>query len=165
MTISVREVDLSDDRLARELLAVQVAAYAIEAEILDYPQLPPLFETIDDLRASGERFLAAFAGDELVGATSVAVTDEALDVCRMVVSPAHMRQGIASRLLEAVEAMREGRASITVSTGEANIPAIRLYERHGFEIVTRRTLPDALRIVGLEKRWGQGPDRVSRRPA
>jgi ribosomal protein S18 acetylase RimI-like enzyme len=151
--ITVREVDLSDDRVARDLLAVQVAAYAIEAAILDYPQLPPLFETIADLRASGERFLAAFAGGELVGATSVAVSDAALDICRMVVSPAHMRRGIASRLLSAVEPMRDGRASITVSTGAANLPAIRLYERHGFEIVKRHTLPDGLKLVGLEKRF------------
>jgi ribosomal protein S18 acetylase RimI-like enzyme len=151
--ITVSEVDLSDDRLAHDLLSVQVAAYAIEAAILDYPRLPPLFETIADLRASGERFLAAFAGGELVGATSVTVSDGSLDICRMVVSPAHMRRGIASRLLTFVEQLRDGRSSITVSTGEANIPAIRLYERHGFEIVTRHTLPDGLRLVGLEKRF------------
>lgn len=160
MSVEVREVDLADDALARALLAVQVAAYAIEAEILDYPQLPPLFETIDDLRSSGERFLVAFDGGELVGATSVAVTEEALDICRMVVSPTHMRRGIATRLLEAVEAMRDGRGSITVSTGEANLPAIRLYERAGFAIVTRRALPDGLRLVGLAKRFP-----LSRRPA
>lgn len=152
MSIIVREVDLSDDRLARELLAVQVAAYAIEAELIDYPQLPPLFETIDALRQSGERFLAAFDGEELVGATSFAESDDVLDIGRMVVSPAHMRRGIASRLLAAVEALRDGRESVTVSTGEANVPAIRLYERHGFEIETRRTLPDGLRLVGLRKR-------------
>jgi len=151
--ISVAEVNLSDDRLARELLAVQIAAYAIEAVILEYPRLPPLFETVDDLRASGERFLAAFDAGELVGATSFAVSDDALDICRMVVSPPHMRRGIASRLLSSVEEMRDGHALITVSTGEANIPAIRLYERHGFTIVKRHTLPDGLKLVGLEKRF------------
>ncbi|MFA6958912.1 MAG: GNAT family N-acetyltransferase [Thermoanaerobaculia bacterium] len=151
--ISVREVDLSDGRVARELLAVQVAAYAIEAELLEYPQLPPLFETVADLRASGERFLAAFEGHELVGATSVAVSDDVLDICRMVVSPAHMRRGIASRLLSSVEELRDGHARITVSTGEANIPAIRLYEKHGFAVVQRRALPDGLKLVGLEKRF------------
>lgn len=153
MSISVREVGLGDARLARELLAVQVAAYAIEAELIEYPQLPPLFESIDDLRSSGELFLAAFEGDTIVGATSVAVVADALDICRMVVSPSHMRRGIASRLLEAVESMRGERSRLTVSTGEANIPAIRLYERYGFEIVRRRTLPDGLKLVGLEKRF------------
>lgn len=153
MSVSIGEVDLSDDELARELLAVQVAAYAIEAELLAYPQLPPLFESIDDLRQSGERFLAARGDGRIVGATSIATSGAALDICRMVVRPSHMRRGIASRLLAAVESMRDGRVAITVSTGEDNIPAIRLYERNGFEIVKRRTLPDGLRLVGLEKRF------------
>lgn len=153
MTFWVGEGDLANDELARELLAVQVAAYAVEAELLEYPQLPPLFETIDDLRCSGERFIVAKSEGRIVGATSIASSDSVLDICRMVVSPSHLRQGIASRLLAAVESLREGGASITVSTGEDNIPAIRLYERHGFVIVTRRTLPDGLRLVGLEKRF------------
>lgn len=153
MTLWIGEVELADDDFARELLAVQVAAYAIEAELLAYPQLPPLFETIDDLRCSGERFIVAKSDGRIVGATSIASSDSVLDICRMVVSPSHMRQGIASRLLAAVESLRDGRAAITVSTGEANIPAIRLYERHGFAIVMRRTLPDGLRLVGLEKRF------------
>lgn len=153
MTIRVGEADLSSDVEARELLAVQVAAYAIEAELLAYPQLPPLFETVDDLRASGERFILAKIAGEIVGATSVASSDTALEICRMVVKPSHMRRGIASRLIEAVELSREDRGSITVSTGEDNVPAIRLYERHGFRIVSRRTLDDGLRLVGLEKRF------------
>lgn len=153
MTLWIGEVELANDDFARELLAVQVAAYAIEAELLAYPQLPPLFETVDDLRDSGERFIVAKSEGRVVGATSIASSGSALDICRMVVSPSHLRQGIASRLLAAVESLRDGRAAITVSTGEDNIPAIRLYERHGFAIVTRRTLPDGLRLVGLEKRF------------
>ncbi|MGK2860128.1 MAG: GNAT family N-acetyltransferase [Thermoanaerobaculia bacterium] len=153
MTIRVDEIDLSSDDETRELLAVQVAAYAIEAELLAYPQLPPLFESVDDLRVSGERFIVAKIDGEIVGATSIASSDTALDICRMVVKPSHMRRGVASRLIEAVELLREDRDSITVSTGEDNVPAIRLYERHGFEIVKRRTLEDGLRLVGLEKRF------------
>ncbi len=154
MKLRVGEVDLCDDDLVRRILAVQVAAYAIEAELLDYPQLPPRFETVDDLRSSGERFIAASIGDEIVGATSIAASESALDICRMVVSPSHMRRGIASRLLTAVETFLGRRSTITVSTGDANVSAIRLYERHGFRIVTRRTLPDGLRLVGLEKQFG-----------
>lgn len=152
----VDEADLADDALAKRLLAIQIAAYTLEAEWLKYPGLPPLFETVDDLRASGERFLAARIDEEIVGAASFATHATSLEICRLVVSPPYMRRGIAGRLLAAVEEFRRDRPTITVSTGEDNLPAIRLYLRNGYSIVGHSTLPDGLRLVGLAKRFVPG---------
>ena len=58
-------LDLADAALAARVLAVQHAAYAIEAELIGYPDLPPLHETLEGLQASAEEIWLCAEGDEL----------------------------------------------------------------------------------------------------
>ncbi|WP_422734286.1 GNAT family N-acetyltransferase [Micromonospora sp. WMMD558] len=53
----------ADEALARSVLAVQHAAYAVEAALIGDDRIPPLHETVTDLRAAPLRWLAAFAAD------------------------------------------------------------------------------------------------------
>ena len=57
-----RRADLADAALAARVLAVQHAAYAIEAELIGYPDLPPLHETLAALQATEEELLAVRGG-------------------------------------------------------------------------------------------------------
>jgi ribosomal protein S18 acetylase RimI-like enzyme len=68
-----------------------------------------------------------------------------------VVSPTHFRRGIAARLLEAVETIKPGIRQVTVSTAEKNLPAVTLYEKHGYRVTQRTVLDDGLVLVQLQK--------------
>ncbi len=63
-------VDHSELSIARQLHAVQMMAYAQEAKLLGTIYFPPLERTAEGVRAARESFLAAFIGNELVGAAS-----------------------------------------------------------------------------------------------
>ncbi|WP_433515945.1 GNAT family N-acetyltransferase [Nonomuraea sp. CA-143628] len=115
------------------LLAVQHAAYAVEAKIIEDDRIPPLSETLDELRARPLRWVGAFDEDELlVGAVAWSETVDEVDIDRLVVDPAAHRRGVGRALVEEVMS-RAGSRRIVVSTGRANAPARKLYERLGFE--------------------------------
>ncbi len=150
--LEVLLVDVSDESAAREVLAVQRAAYAVEAELIGFPELPMLHETLDELRASDETFLGAYEDGRLVGVVSWDVLEDGtVDVFRLVVDPAAHRRGVASLLLESLAAWRPTDRTI-VSTGSANAPALALYARYGFVPVGEREVAPGVRLTDLERR-------------
>jgi GNAT superfamily N-acetyltransferase len=135
--VRIEPVDpATDEALARELLAVQAAAYAVEAELLGDDRIPPLREDLAGLRGAGLSWLAALDPDgRLAGAVAWSEAgDEGgglIDVERLVVGPAVHRRGVGTALVRAVLDRAGGRPAV-VATGRANAPARALYERLGF---------------------------------
>jgi len=148
---SITVLDHCSAAIAAQMLAIQLAAYRVESELIDYPNLPPLFEEVADLQMSSECFLGCWLGEQLVGVISFDCQHKVVEICRLVVDPTFARRGIGRQLLRAVEEYAVGWRVITVSTAERNLPALNLYEKHGYRIQQRRQLTDGLRLVGLEK--------------
>ena len=69
-----RRADLADAALAARVLAVQHAAYAIEAELIGYPDLPPLHETLEGLQATRRGAVAVRGGRRAGRASSASST-------------------------------------------------------------------------------------------
>jgi ribosomal protein S18 acetylase RimI-like enzyme len=113
------------------VLAVQHAAYAIEAELIGYPDLPPLHETLEGLQASAEEIWLCSEGDELVGVVGLERGEDEMVIARLFVAPACFRQGVGSALVGHALAQAGGRP-VRVGTGARNAPALALYERFGF---------------------------------
>jgi ribosomal protein S18 acetylase RimI-like enzyme len=133
--------------VARAIHGVQMLAYAQEAALLGVDCLPPLKLTVEQLQSSDEHFHAAHLSSALVGAVGVIDKPDAsmTIINSLVVHPAHQRAGIATRLLLHVLAATNA-ASIRVSTGAGNEPALALYRKHGFVEY---------------KRWFVGPERLA----
>ncbi|MFE0589651.1 GNAT family N-acetyltransferase [Micromonospora echinospora] len=162
--MDIRELTpAGDGAVARALLRIQRAAYAVEAALIGDDRIPTLHETLDDLRAAPLRWLGAVTtgagsavgpteaassrapepADRLVGA--VAWTEDAttLDIDRLVVDPVAHRRGVGRMLVGAVLS-RAGDRTVVVATGRANRPARALYESSGFT-----ALGDAEPVPGL----------------
>ena len=79
------------------LLALQQAAYRVEAQLLGVEDLPPLRDTAADLLASGETFLADTATDgSLAGVLGYKAQQGEVEICRLMVAPSSFRRGIAT---------------------------------------------------------------------
>jgi ribosomal protein S18 acetylase RimI-like enzyme len=131
----IRKIDLENQTLVKELFSLQRLSYLIEAKLIDFYDIPPLKERIEELIECGEDFLGYFEEDELAGAVSYTIKGEELTICRMVVHPNHFRKGIAQKLLNAVEELEPAVPLIAVSTGKDNFPAIKLYQKNGYQLV------------------------------
>ena len=128
----VRRVAPSTDHdLARTLLGIQHAAYALEATLIDDDRIPALHEDVDDLVSARLLWLAAFIDQRVVGAVGWSEDDDELDIDRLIVAPAMHRRGVASALIREVQRLA-GTRRISVSTGRGNHPAEKMYEQLGF---------------------------------
>ncbi|WP_170223684.1 GNAT family N-acetyltransferase [Nonomuraea turkmeniaca] len=128
----ITAISPTDESLGAELLALQKAAYAVEAAIIKDDRIPPLHESLAGLRAQPLRWLGAVDEDgRLAGAVAWEETDDEVDVNRLIVHPSALRRGIGRALVKEV-LVRAGTRRVVVSTGRDNAPARRLYEGLGF---------------------------------
>ncbi|OLS36854.1 GNAT family N-acetyltransferase [Bacillus sp. MRMR6] len=147
----IRKIDLENQTLIQELFSLQRLAYLIEAKLINFYDIPPLKESIEELIECGETFLGYFEDDELAGAVSFTKKREELTICRMVVHPNHFRKGIAHKLLTAVEEMEPAVPIIRVSTGKDNFPAKKLYQKNDYQLETEIEVAPGLYISSLKK--------------
>ena len=111
--------------------------------------------------------LAAFDGARRVGGAVVIIDDPTIDLLRdcrgcallwdLRVAPGERRRGIGSALLLAAEdvARRRGARAFRVETQQVNVPACRLYQRHGFRLDRASAgvyaeLPDEVQLLWLK---------------
>lgn len=121
----------SDPYFAVLLLGLQRSSYALEAEIIGDDRIPPLREDECGLTAWRGHWMTAWEGTDLVGAIAWSERPDHIDIEKVMVSPNVTRRGIATALLERVLDRAGGRA-VAVATGRDNLPAVRLYAKHGF---------------------------------
>jgi GNAT superfamily N-acetyltransferase len=121
---------------AGELLTLQRAAYVGEAMLYDQ-FLPPLFETLDEIRAvlgGDTTVLGIRDGHRLIGTVRIKPDGE---IGRLAVAPDRQHEGLGTTLLQA--AIDHG--GTWLFTGDRSASNLRLYRRHGFEETHREPAP------------------------
>ncbi|MCO1595864.1 GNAT family N-acetyltransferase [Micromonospora sp. RHAY321] len=140
---------------AGEIFTVQRAAYLTEAQHYTDPFLPPLTETLQEVRAAltGPTIvLVARLGHRLVGSVRAHLDGDTAHVGRLSVAPDLQGRGVGGRLLTAIEAACAGRvARFTLFTGADSARNLRLYQRHGYRIVSHRPDANGIQLAVLEK--------------
>lgn len=141
MNNPIRPIDLTHTGDMLNLLSLQMAAYIREAEMIGLSDIPPLLESPDSIRGSGERFYGYYIDDAegryLAGAVSVqsgtASSSKLWAIRRLMVQPDRFRQGIGTALVRHVleSAALEG-ASVSVRCVSTNHAALALYRSLSF---------------------------------
>ena len=95
------------------------------------------------LAGDGERGAGGRTGGHIVGAVRTTPQENDLYINQIAVDPSQQGSGIGSWLLQRIDevARARGLRGLSLETAEMAVANIRLYERHGFEIV-RRGPPD-----------------------
>ncbi len=139
---------------AGELWTLQQAAYLVEGRRHDTFDIPPLVESLAEVRTSlsdGVVLVARRAG-RLVGS----VRGEAREggdwyVGRLMVAPDLQGEGLGSTLLDRIETLApDGTRRVVLVTGVLSEANVRFYRRRGYRVVGRRTHP-AVDVLDLEK--------------
>lgn len=136
-----------------ELLTLQRAAYASEAQVYDDPHLPALVQTFDELvtELASSTALKAVLGHRIIGAVRAGVgAGGVLHVGRLVVAPDQQGRGVGTALLDAVErAAPPGVRTAALFTGDRSTANLGLYARAGYVEHHRAPLPGSTSGVVL----------------
>jgi GNAT superfamily N-acetyltransferase len=132
---------------AGEVLTVQRAAFVAEARLYGTTEIPPLAETLDQLRHElvTTTTIGAWLGSRLVGAARLTLDGTIGWISRVAVAPDQQGQGIGSGLLDALEAAASPEVRrFQLAAGARSSDNLAMYERRGYREVSRRT--DAARV-------------------
>ncbi|TDD61769.1 GNAT family N-acetyltransferase [Kribbella antibiotica] len=146
----ITALDLTDRALAERLLAIQHAAYAVEAELIGFDGIPPLQEDLAGLMASTEHWLGRYDGQTLVGAVAYELEPGVVEISRLIVDPVHARRGHGRALLDHLDKL-EPRPVSRVSTGSLNAPAMNLYASRGYRVRSRLEVAPGVEITQFER--------------
>ena len=137
---------VSDDD-AGELLTLRRAAFVTEAQLIGDVTIPPLTQTLEELRADLARddvvTLGAWAGHRLVASIRVLVEGTKATLGRFAVAPDLQGRGIGTRLLnEIVTHLPEGTQEVWIFTSRDSLQNIAMYQKRGYEYQHDRTAGD-----------------------
>ncbi|MDO5499699.1 MAG: GNAT family N-acetyltransferase [Propionibacteriaceae bacterium] len=122
---------------AGEILTLQRAAYVTEAILHENVSLPPLVQTLAELRAEladpDVVPLGIRQDGRLVGSVRVRVRGPVAELGRLIVAPDWQGRGLGTRLLRSVDEVLPSTVDrVELFTGERSAANLRLYEREGF---------------------------------
>lgn len=147
---------------AGEILTLQRAAYVSEAQLYGDPYIPPLIESLEQVRKviEGAVVLKALDSGRVIGAVRGQVSGTTCLVGRLVVAPDRQGRGIGTALLTALhEAVPEAEA-FDLFTGHLSGVNLKLYRRLGYRETSRERMDDHLTLIHLRMR----PDRSLPQP-
>lgn len=138
---------------AAAILDLQRLAYATEAAIYDDFTIPPLIETIGELRAQfGRRcFLKTVVGDRIVGSVRAFQNEATCHVERLIVHSDCRRRGIGAALLTRIESLFPTAHRFELFTGHRSTGNIRLYGRLGYRAFRHERISDKVSLIFMEK--------------
>jgi GNAT superfamily N-acetyltransferase len=149
--VRIGRADVSD---AGEILTLQRAAYVSEAQLHGDPFLPPLVESVDQVRKTiaDSLVLKATIGTRIAGSVRGRINDRTCLVGRLAVAPDLQGRGIGRALMGALEDEAAGLADASVLfTGHLSESNLRLYRWLGYGETHRERVADHLMLVHMRK--------------
>ena len=137
----------------REIIAIQRQAYTREARLYDDFQIPPLIETLEDLKKkfANYTFLKATTDGKIIGTVRVQQEGNTCHIGRLAVHPDFQNQGVATKLLMEVERSFPTCGRFELFTGDRSVRSIRLYEKLGYKRFKTKRPANNVNLVFLEK--------------
>jgi ribosomal-protein-alanine N-acetyltransferase len=86
------------------------------------------------------KYLVALDKQEIVGYGGVAIAGDVADIHTLTVIPSYRRKGIATQILKELEgwALSKGFKDFMLEMREGNLEAQPLYEKYGYQVISRR---------------------------
>ena len=139
---------------AGEVLTVQRAAFVVEARVYGTTEIPPLVETLDEVRRElgTTIMIGALLASRLVGAIRLTVEGPIGWISRVAVAPDQQGKGIGSDLLGAVEAAAPPQVRrFQLAAGTKSSANVTMYPRRGYTEFSRRVDSAGVELVLMGK--------------
>ncbi len=142
---------------AEEILDLQKLAYQSEAAIYQDYAIPPLTQTLAEIKAEfhSRLFLKAMAAGRIQGSVRASMEHMEQGTCcigRLIVHPAYQNQGLGTKLMGEIESRFPNAQRYELFTGHLSERNLYLYQKLGYRPLRREPVSEKLTMVFLEKR-------------
>ena len=142
---------------ASSILNLQKKAYQTEAEIYQDWNIPPLNQTLDELKGEfkDQCILKAVMNTEknylkTVGSVRAIEEGDVIQIGRLMVDPEFQGLGIGKKLLDAIERIYPERR-LELFTGHLSLDNLRLYQKLGYVFFKEKQIHQNLKFIYLYK--------------
>lgn len=142
---------------ASSILNLQKKAYQTEAEIYQDWNIPPLNQTLDELKGEfkDQCILKAVMNTEknylkIVGSVRAIEEGDVIQIGRLMVDPEFQSLGIGKKLLDAIERIYPERR-LELFTGHLSLDNLRLYQKLGYVFFKEKQIHQNLKFIYLYK--------------
>jgi ribosomal protein S18 acetylase RimI-like enzyme len=148
--ISIQQASVID---AKEILALQRLAYQSEALLCNDNAIPPLTQTLAEIKAefTDHVFLKAMLETRIIGSVRAKLLGITCFVGRLIVHPNHQGHGIGSALMKEIEKHYATAKRLELFTGHESEHNISLYQRLGYSMFRTERVNDKLSFIFMEK--------------
>ncbi|MBN1888915.1 MAG: GNAT family N-acetyltransferase [Thermoflexales bacterium] len=138
---------------AHAILDLQKLAYQSEAALHGDYSIPPLRQTLGEMKADLEKqvVLKASMGGKIVGSVRASLKDSTCFIGRLIVQPELQNRGIGTRLLGEIEAAFGQARRFELFTSDRSERNLYLYQKLGYREFKREKLTEKIVLVFLEK--------------
>jgi ribosomal protein S18 acetylase RimI-like enzyme len=138
---------------AANILELQKLAYRSEAAIYNDASIPPLLQTLDDLKKefTTKAVLKAILNEQLVGSVRAREQSGTCYIERLIVQPELQGHGIGSKLMHEIEICYSKTRRFELFTGHKSERIINLYRKLGYQVFKHQRINDDLSLTYMEK--------------
>ena len=117
-------------------MALQKLAYRSEAEIYNDFSIPPLLQTIEDIKSeyADKTFLKAVDSGRIIGSVRSNVDNNVCYIGKLIVHPDYQNKGIGTALMNSIEDYFNGCKRYELFTGQKSVKNIYLYKKLGYKV-------------------------------
>lgn len=137
-----------------KILELQYLAYQSEAALFGTKDIPPLKETLDEVREEFRNGIILKMVDDdgkIIGSVRAHADDRTAYIGKLMVHPDFRGRGYGKKLLSEMERCYAGRR-YELFTSTRSVDNIRLYEKMGYKIFKEEAVTDELVFVYMEKK-------------
>jgi len=137
---------------AEEILTLQKLSYRIEGKRYNDFTLPPLMQTLEEIKSDFEKqtVLKISVDGKIIGSVRAYMEDGTCFIGRLIVHPDLHNAGIGTKLMDAIEKLFSSAKRFELFTGHKSKPALHIYDKLGYQKFKNKELSSHT-LVFLEK--------------
>jgi GNAT superfamily N-acetyltransferase len=150
MAMVIEKALVSD---AEEILSLQKLSYISEAKIYDDFNIPPLHQSLEQVKSEfgSHVFLKALVDGKITGSVRASADNGVCTVFKLIVHPDFQNRGIGTSLVKEIEKVFSYCKRFEIFTGHKSERNLYLYQKLGYRIFKREKLTDKVDMVYLAK--------------
>lgn len=146
------EFQIAKENELEEILELQYLAYQTEAALFGTNDIPPLKQTLEEVKAEfwEGTIIIVKDGSKIIGSVRMKEKDNTVYIGKLMVHPDYRRKGTGSSLLAEVEKIYPHRR-YELFTSTRSVDNIRLYKSLGYKIFDEKDITEDITFAYLEK--------------